>query len=134
MTAFQVQEVVNYTVIILLSVAKRLMTKSCSKAYHIFTRPIPDGILIPEWLKRPRPLGYNVQTKVQISIRPYDIPMEIETSERFCVDTFCLKCILDVKKWDWKKCFYGNFRRAQGILQKQLFLKLNFLTQSIIKM
>ena len=78
-------------------------------------------------------VGYIVQTKVQISIRLYDIPMEIEISERFCVETFCLKCILAVQKRDWKKSFFVDFRRAQGILQKQLFLKLNFLTQYIIK-
>ena len=45
-------------------------------------------------------VGYIVQTKVQISIWLYDIPMEIEISERFCGETFCLKCILAVQKQD----------------------------------
>ena len=45
-------------------------------------------------------VGYIVQTKVQISIWLDDIPMEIEISEGFRVETFCLKCILAVQKQD----------------------------------
>ena len=45
-------------------------------------------------------VGYIVQTKIQISIRLYDIPMEIKISEKFCVETFCLKGILAVQKRD----------------------------------
>ena len=45
-------------------------------------------------------LGYIVQTKVQIPIWPYDIIMEIEISERFCIETICLKYILAVQKLD----------------------------------
>ena len=48
--------------------------------------------------------------------------MKIEITERFCVETFCLKCILAAQKRDLKKGFFVDFRRAQGILQIQLFL------------
>ena len=67
-------------------------------------------------------VGYIVLTKVQISIRTYDITMKIKITERFCVETFCLKCILAAQKRDLKKGFFVDFRRAQGILQIQLFL------------
>ena len=52
--------------------------------------------------------------------------MEIEISERFRVETFCLKCILAVQKRDWKKSFFLLISAAHKVFYNNNFFKTEF--------